>query len=179
MHTLLALDLGSVTGWAEGPLDPRDGPILFGSFRLAPEGSGHGARFGALLSWLSNRTQVSRPRTIAFEAPLDPRHLSKTTKATIRLLNGMPAIVEAVADRRGIFDVREAEVPDVRHYWLGKRNIPGDRAKPAVRERLIAQGFEVKDHDASDALALHRYVAACINPALRIESAPLFAGARS
>ncbi len=169
---LLALDLGTTTGWAEGPIDPRDGPILTGSFRLGPEGAGHGARFGALLTWLADRFQVSRPDTLAYEAPLDPRILS-TAKATIRLLNGLPAIVEVVCDRRGLWDVREAEVGDIRHYWLGRRNISGTLAKPAIRQRLIDQGYEVKDYDASDALALHRYISACINPGLRTENAPL------
>lgn len=169
---LLALDLGTVTGWAEGPIDPRDGPIVSGSFKLGPEGAGHGARFGALLTWLADRMQVSRPAVVAYEAPLDPRILS-TARQTIRLLNGLPAIVEVVCDRRGVFDVREAEVGDIRHYWLGRRNIAGAVAKHAIRERLAAQGFAVSDYDASDALALHRYIAACIDPALRMVATPL------
>lgn len=175
--TILALDIASVAGWCEGPIH---GPLQYGSQRFAPEGSSDAAvGFGAL-KWLGQRLQAFRPRIIAFEAPLNPHMMrGKTNRKTLRRLAGLPFVVEAVAYGSGVYDLREVEVGDLRHYWLGARNIPGDRAKRMIRDKLRALGHDPKDLDASDAIAVHRFIAATIDPALRVEPLSLLRGATS
>jgi hypothetical protein len=163
---ILFLDLARVTGWCEGPVR---GPLRHGTVTLAPEGSSSAAIFAGCFTFIATRLQAFRPRVIAYEAPLDPRRLRATTKATIRQLNGLPAIVEAVAYKMGCYDLREAEVGDVRYYWLGARNIPSARGKAMVRDKLRGLGYAPQTLDASDAIAGHRFIAAAIDPALRSE----------
>lgn len=168
------LDCAAVTGWCEGPLR---GPLRYGEVRLAPPGSSMSAVFGGALKWLGSRLMVSRPRVLAYEAPLDPRHLKKINKQTIRQLNGIPAVFEAAAYEMGVYDIREAEVGDIRMYWLGKRNVKGELAKPMVRDKLRRLGYEPQSFDASDAIAGHRFIAAQIDPSLRNEPYELLRGA--
>lgn len=163
---ILFLDLARVTGWCEGPIS---GPLRYGTVPFADEGASSAAIFAGCFTFIATRLQAFRPRVIAYEAPLDPRRLRKTTKATIRQLNGLPAIVEAVAYKMGCYDLREAEVGDVRYYWLGARNIPSERGKRMVRDKLRALGYAPDSLDASDAIAGHRFISAAIDPSLRNE----------
>lgn len=165
--TILALDVASVVGWCEGPLG---GPLHYGSHRLALEGSGDGAVLAGMLTWLGQRLAVSKPAILVYEAPLDPRHMQKTTKATLRRLIGLPAVAEAIAYRFGVYDVREIESGDLKMFWHGKRNLKREIVKPMTMRKMRALGYEPKDEDAADAIAVHRYLAAFLDPAYRVEA---------
>ena len=163
---ILFLDIARVTGWCEGPIR---GPLRYGYKELAPEGSSEGAILAGALTFIATRLQAFRPRIIAYEAPLDPRHVAKTTLQTIERQIGLPAVIEAVGFKMGCYDIRKAAVADIREYWLGARNIKGDRAKRMVRDKLRSLGYDPQTLDASDAIAGHRFVSAAIDPSLRIE----------
>lgn len=168
---ILFLDLARVYGWCEGPIH---GPLRYGSGEFAPEGSSEGAILAGAFTFIATRLQAFRPRILAYEAPIDPRHLKKTTKQTIRRQIGLPAVIEAVAHKMGVYDVREAEVPDIRYYWLGVRNMGGEPGKRAVRAKLRTLGYDPQTLDASDAIAGHRFVSAEIDPSLRLEPMAMF-----
>lgn len=171
---LLFLDLARSCGWAQGSIH---GPLHYGTVVVAPEGSSDGALFAGMLDFIVDRLKGFRPRVLAFEAPLDPRQLRKTTKRTIRHLNGYPAIIEAAAYKLGVYDVREVEVGDVKYFWLGKRNIPSDPSKRMIRDKLRGLGYDPQSFDASDAIAGHRFISADIDPTLRNEPLALLRGA--
>jgi hypothetical protein len=166
--TILALDISSTVGWAEGPVSGH--PMIFGRERLAPEGAGDAAIFAGMLQFLGRRLAALKPRIIVYEAPLDPRILTKTTRATLRRLNGLPAVAEAIAYRMGVYDIREIETGDLKMYWHGKRNLPRAVVKPMTIRKMRALGYDVQDEDAADAIAVHRYLAAYLDPAYRNEA---------
>lgn len=168
---ILALDLATRVGWCAGTVD---GPLSYGSFRCAPEGSQSAAIFGGAMKWLAERVLAFKPRIIVYEAPIDPRMLKKINKDTIRRLNGMPAVIEAVAHNLGVYDVREIETGDLKHYWHNRRNLKREQVKRLTMEKMRSLGYDPQDEDAADAIAVHRYMAAVLVPELRLEASPLF-----
>lgn len=172
--TILALDIATRMGWCMGSLR---GKLTFGSVQLAPEGSSDAAVGYGALQWLGRQLSAFRPRVLAFEAPLNPQMMGgKTNRRTLRRLMGLPFVIETVAYGYGVYDLREVEVGDLRHYWLGKRNVPGAQAKRLVNEKMRALGHVTSDYDASDAIAVHRFTAAVIDPKLRVEPLKMLRG---
>ena len=154
---ILALDLATTTGWAEGL--PGERPTS-GTVRLAPVGSPPEAVFGGLLAFLAPRMTAFRYRMVIWEAPLDPRHL-KTNVNTARVLLGLPAVAGAVAHQTGHYGANEASVHDVRSFTLGKRPAKGE-AKRAVMDAMRARGFDPRDDNEADAISLWIYAEAII-----------------
>lgn len=165
---VLFLDLATTTGWCEGV--PGEKPTS-GTMRLAPEGSSTAAVFGGMLDFLATRLTAFRYRLIAYEAPMDPRHM-KTNVKTARILLGLPAVVEAVAYQTGHHRLREASVHDVRKFLLGGRPAKGD-AKRAVCDRLRVLGYAPKDDNEGDAIAGWLYACAQIDQRIAALSTPL------
>jgi hypothetical protein len=173
---IMALDIATKTGFAIGPVER---PNRFGSFRCAPDGSSSGAVFAGFMKWMAEQLSAFKPRVIIFEAPMPPSQMAgKTTADVARRLLGLPAIAEAVAYHFGVYDVREASVGDVRHYFLGRRNIKSAEAKAATIKKCRVLGYSPEDDNAADAIALHRFIAGSLVPELRIETSPLFAPGR-
>lgn len=186
--TILALDLASVTGWAEGA---PGGPITSGSLRLGDAGAGQGERFTALFRWLWTRLSAFPPAAIWFEAPLPPSHMRGHTNVdTSTFLMGLPAVVQTVAQLKGVYRVEKAHVQDVRQHFIaghgflyrgkpltGRRNLPSKEAKFCVTERCRQLGREPHDDNEADAVALLSYALALARPSLGTESTPLFEGA--
>lgn len=173
---VLFLDLGRTTGWAEGA---PGGRLTFGSITFAPEGSSHGEVFGMAMKWLAERWSAWKPRTVVYEAPIPPYQKNGQTNVnTTAVLFGLPAIVEGVANRVGIYDVRMAHVDDVRRFHFGKKLFKRDNPKAQVIAHLQGLGYEIRQHDAADALAgllfAHSIIAPRVKPAA---TAPLFADA--
>jgi hypothetical protein len=171
-HSILFLDLATTFGWCEG--EPG-GKAIYGFQRFAPAGSEPPAIFGGAARWMATRLQAFKPKTIVYEAPLDPRHMGpKTNMKTARVLLGLPAVIEAVAHLAGVYDIREARIDDVRLHLLGTRP-KRDVAKMKVLQRLAAMGYDVKDDNAADALAGWLYACAVIAPDKAPQTTPLFA----
>lgn len=147
---ILALDIASTTGWAEGlPGErPVSGSISFKGTQ--PE------RMGAMLAFLGARLSAFRYRLVIFEAPLDPRWMGKATNFnTSRLLLGLTGVAEAVTNQTG-HTPREANVGDVRIHMLGCRPKAAD-AKAMVTAKARALGFDPRDDNEADALMLWHY----------------------
>lgn len=174
--SVLFLDLGRTTGWAEG--EPG-GKIAFGSVKLAPDEASKEEVFGQAMKWLVERWSAWKPRTVVYEAPIPPyqKH-GQTNVNSTAVLFGLPAIVGGVANRVGIYDVRMAHVDDVRRFHFGKRLVRADNPKRRVIEHLQSLGYDIRQHDAADALAgllfAHSIVAPSVKPAA---TTPLFADA--
>lgn len=151
---ILALDIATTTGWAEGLTGER--PVS-GSIRLAPPGSSHAAVYGAMLAFLGARLSTFRYRLVVFEAPLDPRWKGAMTNTnTARLLLGLPAVVEAVAYQTGHHHPKEVTSREVRKHMLGFCPKSAE-AKPLVIAKARQMGFNPKDDNEADALMVWHY----------------------
>lgn len=173
--TLLALDLATEFGWAEGPIG---GTPRSGTERFAPKGASRQAVFAEAIRWAADRFALSKPKVVFIEVP-DLYSIAKgrSSREVIRILLGLPAIIEGVAYRRGIYDVRTASASDVRQLFLGRRNLPGEQAKRLTRERCRLLGWDFSDHNAADALAVWAYGCEVVQPGSLPNVMPLFTGA--
>lgn len=193
---LLALDLASAFGWAQGSIGAE--LCDFGSGRFAPEGAPSQRVFGGCSAWITARLRDRPPAAVCFEAPVPPIFVrGKTTVATTRIAYGLAGIVEAACDLAGI-EVREAAPDDVRRFFIGMRaakdgpahnklaiagKVPSKAqlskarradTKNAVGDRCRLLGYEPEDDDQSDAIALWHYFGATRSRAAAIQSTPLF-----
>lgn len=168
--TVLCYDLATTTGWCEGV---PGGEPRYGSVRFAPAGSSQAAIFAGALQVFTDRLRTFRPRTVVYEAPLAPNVMrGKTNFSTTRILLGLPAILECVCYRLGIWDVREVSVQDVRQHFLGARR--PQNPKRAVIERCRALGYEPQDDNCADAIGIWHFATALIDPRTAARSTPLF-----
>ena len=170
---IIFLDLARQTGWCEGiPGEPPSS----GTERLAPSGAGRAAVQGGLLRFISKRLLAQHYFEVAFEAPMDPRHM-KTNLNTARMLLGLPAVLEAAAVVTRHHNVTEHNVHDVRSYLLGHKPDKGG-SKRAVIDKLISLGFAPADDNEADAIAGWLYVTAKRAPQVSLQVSPLFARQR-
>lgn len=169
--SILFLDLARQTGWCEGA--PGEAPQS-GSHRLAPADASPAAVYAGLIDFLGQRLTTFRYRVVAFEAPLDVRHMQKTNINTARMLLGIAAIAEGVAYSTGHHRLFEAAVHDVRRHLLGFRP-KGGEAKRAVIDRLKMLGFNPVDDNEADAIAGWLYACAIIDPQKAKMTLPLLA----
>lgn len=168
---ILFLDLASQMGWCEG--EPGGTP-RFGTERLAPEGSSHAATFAGMTKWLGRRLQAFKPRLIVYEAPIPPIHMKgRTNLSTTRVAFGLAAITESVAYLSGVYDIREAQIGDVRRFFL-KRNPKSATAKTETIAQCRLLGFEPQDDNAADALAGWFFACSIVSPKTTFNSTPLF-----
>lgn len=174
---ILALDLGRQTGWCEGPIN---GPLQYGHWKLAHEGSQEDAVFGGLIKALTLRLQAFKPRVLVIEQPIDLGGLMAmaerglTNDAALSMAYGLKGAALGVADRMGVYDTRTVSTGDLKHYWHGKRTLKREVVKPMTFEKIKKLGYEPTTQDAADAIAIHRYIAADIDPAYRVEPLGLF-----
>jgi hypothetical protein len=124
--------------------------------------------------WMELRLAMYEPGLIVWEAPM-PTSFSKgmSNVNTTTLLYGLPAVIGAVAYRKGIYDVRKAATRDVRNHFIGQ-NPKGHIGKKLVMRQCRAMGFEVADDNESDAIATWHYMCSLIDPALAMKATPLF-----
>lgn len=169
--SIIFLDLARQTGWCEGA--PGEAPQS-GSYRCAPADASPAAVYAGLIDFLGRRLTAFRYRIVAFEAPMDPRHM-KTNVNTARLLLGVAAITEGVAYSTGHHRLFECSVHDVRKHLLGQRPEAG-KAKRAVIGRLKALGFNPSDDNEADAIAGWLYACAVIDPQRAKQTLPLLSG---
>ena len=85
------------------------------------------------------------------------------------ILNGLPAVIEFMAYQLGVYDHRRIAVSSVRSHFIGKGNLPGEKAKPLVFAKCQALGWIGKDDadqsfDRSDALAIWSYAEVAFAP---------------
>jgi len=167
---IVAFDLATVTGWAKGAPDdekPSSGFVRFGNAE-----SSANAVFGAALTWLSDfLKQDPRPTTVMIERMLPPQAKVGATNAAARdRLAGLHGIVRSVAHLRGIYDIGDASVLDVRQHFCLDRHA----GKPGVFAKCKALGWPVTDLNESDACALWHYGCSIMRPQRGLEVTPMY-----
>lgn len=143
---VLALDLGTSTGWCAGTAGKptTDSVVLFKA------GYDNGAIAASLCDWLADMITMHDPTVIYFESPLNRGDHSGVQAG--RILLGLSMVVELVAWRREV-PCREANVSTVRKAVVGR----GNARKPDVMTWCLANGMTPPNFDASDACVLWEY----------------------
>lgn len=173
MTDILALDIATVTGFARGKVGET--PIA-GSVRFGRPGASSNAVFGSCLSWLSKELALEpRPDLLVLEAMLSPLAKVGATQADVRdRLAGLHGVVRGVAHLRGVYQIAEYSVGDVRQHFIGERSLKREQAKRRTVIVCRQLGWQVADDNAADALALWSFAAALIDPAQALKLSPLF-----
>ena len=134
MTLILALDIATRTGFARG----RVGEVpVSGSINFGRDGSSRNrtdaAIFAAALRWLSQELQPEpRPDLVIMEAMLPPDAARGSTQRAVRdRLAGLQGIVKGVSHLRGIGEIAEATVGNIRGHFIGDRSLK--REPPSAR----------------------------------------------
>ena len=147
--TLLALDLGTHTGWA---LRRPSGAIESGTQVFAPMAfEGEGRRFLRFRSWLHDTKRLcdtrGEPLTIIRYERVNGARWRNAAAAAVCL--GLRAHLEAWAEHHEI-EYDGVSTGDLKRSATGK----GNADKPAIIAAVRARGFSPADHNEADALAL-------------------------
>ncbi len=140
---ILALDLGSKTGWA---VRHASGLITSGVAEFRPgRFEGGGMPFLRFLGWLDEVQSFAGPlEKIVFEEVR--RHLGTTAA---HVYGGFLASLSAWAEKRGI-PYQGVPVGTIKKHTTGK----GNAGKQAVIQAMKAKGYNPGDDNEADALAL-------------------------
>lgn len=160
---ILSLDLARKTGWALGLV--TDTKPQSGSLQITNSDSSHAKLFSCwreyLRDFLSLHPQIG---LVIFESPLPPMlRTGNTNISSIRLLMGLAAVTEELLytlnqwSPHPAIDVREARVADVRTHFIGSNRHKRPEAKMLTIKRCQQLGWEPRDDNAADALALWDY----------------------
>lgn len=171
-----ALDIATVTGWAIGCAGDKPKAK---AVTLAPPHATSDVLFAGCLEWFSEAIDTGpTPDILALEELLPPTaRKGKTNTGMQHKSAGLHGIIRALAKRAQIPEIISASVSDIRHHFIGERNLPREIAKPRVFAMCKQLGWAASGYDAADALALWSYTAALINPHSALALTPLF-GAR-
>lgn len=174
---VIALDLSKHTGFAvdsEFPGIPQSGV-----WDLPGAIDDYGQAGLELSVQLARLVLIHKPRLIVYERPLDPRNLGddgdKSVKPggkprkkfmasfeTIRVLCGLPMIVETLARRHGV-ECMEAYVQSWRSHFCG--TIKG--GKEPTKARCIQLRWPFINDNAADAMGLWAFAKATTDPRWR------------
>lgn len=174
MHGLLTLDIATNTGWAYASADTlshwpqtalewmsASGVKAAQATRCGSYNSKQlldGATFLKYHDWLCGMVAMMRPKLVVFEAALPQ---SQKSAAVARRIWGLCAVTEMVCVRHGC-DVMEQHLSTVRSHFLAGQRGTGRKSqdiKAAVMGECLRRGFDPKDTDQSDALAVMDYTA--------------------
>jgi len=141
--TVLALDLGTTTGWA---LRGYDGLITSGTVSFKPSRfDGGGMRYLRFQNWLSEMDRLAGPiEAIHYEEVR--RHIG--TDAA-HVFGGLMAVLTAWAEMRGV-PYQGVPVGTIKKSATGR----GNANKQAMIEAARARGFHPKDDNEADAIAI-------------------------
>jgi len=140
---VLALDLGTTTGWA---LRGYDSLITSGTVSFKPSRfDGGGMRYLRFQNWLSEMDRLAGPiATIFFE---EVRRHAGTDAAHV--FGGLMAVLTAWAELRGV-PYQGVPVGTIKKSATGK----GNASKSMMIEAARARGFLPKDDNEADAIAI-------------------------
>lgn len=181
----LALDLSKrSTGfalWEEGMARPA-----CGTWELGSKLTGSGLTFLRLHQRINDIHIVSPIDCLAYEKPLDPGTLGRTSNFDIAfVLIGLAAHVESYAEAKGIRQVSAVHQATWRRHFVGsmKRGTRKMTLKDFAVERCRQLGIETRKDDEADAVGILDYTLsiAGITPPWRMENAlvaELVGGAR-
>lgn len=158
MHTtILALDLGTITGWA---LRDRTGRITSGSQSFKPQRfEGGGMRFLRFKTWLAElKAHADGIDALVFEEVR--RHVS--TDAA-HAYGGFLATLAAWCEHHGV-PYQGVPVGTIKKHATGKGNAGKDDMIASVRQR----GHAPADDNEADALALLHWAIECHDAAQEV-----------
>lgn len=143
LRPILALDLGTTTGWA---LRGFDGLVTTGTASFKPgRYDGGGMRYLRFTNWLTELDRLSGPvGTIWFE---EVRRHAGTDAAHV--YGGLMASLTSWAELRGI-PYEGVPVGTIKRHATGKGNAP----KQAMIDVARARGFNPADDNEADAIAI-------------------------
>jgi Holliday junction resolvasome RuvABC endonuclease subunit len=140
--SILALDLGTTTGWA---LKPQSGPIASGTVSFRPSRyDGGGMRYLRFRSWLNHLVAANAVSAVYFEEVR--RHVG--TDAA-HIYGGFLACLSAWCEEHGIA-YQGVPVGTIKRFATGK----GNADKAAVISALRERGFAPADDNEADAIAI-------------------------
>ena len=142
-RTILALDLGTTTGWA---LRGFDGLITSGTASFKPgRYDGGGMRYLRFTNWLTEIDRLSGPiEAIYFE---EVRRHAGTDAAHV--FGGLLAVLTSWAELRGV-PYQGVPVGTIKRHVTGHGNAPKQAMIDAARQR----GFSPADDNEADAIAI-------------------------
>ncbi len=142
-RSILALDLGTTTGWA---LRDADGLITSGTLSLRPgRFDGGGMRYLRFTNWLTEIDRLSGPMaTIWFE---EVRRHAGTDAAHV--YGGLMATLTAWAELRGV-PYQGVPVGTIKRHATTR----GNADKAAMIAAVRARGFSPADDNEADAIAI-------------------------
>ena len=143
LRCVLALDLGTTTGWA---IRGHDGLITTGTTSFRPgRYDGGGMRYLRFTSWLTELDRLSGPiAAIWFE---EVRRHAGTDAAHV--YGGLMASLTAWGELRGI-PYEGVPVGTIKSHATGKGNAP----KQAMIDAARARGYSTADDNEADAIAI-------------------------
>jgi hypothetical protein len=142
-RTLLAIDLGTTTGWA---LKSADGLITSGTVSFRPSRyDGGGMRYLRFQNWLGEMDRLSGPIVTVFYEEV--RRHAGTDAAHV--YGGLMATLTAWAEMRGV-PYQGVPVGTIKKSATGK----GNANKQAMIDAARARGFFPKDDNEADAIAI-------------------------
>ena len=141
--TILALDLGTTTGWA---IRGYDGLITSGTASFKPgRYDGGGMRYLRFTNWLTELDRLSGPiATICYE---EVRRHAGTDAAHV--YGGLMASLTSWGELRGV-PYEGVPVGTIKRHATGKGNAPKQAMIDAARKR----GFNPADDNEADAIAI-------------------------
>jgi hypothetical protein len=140
---ILALDLGTTTGWA---LRSGDGIITSGTVSLKPSRyDGGGMRYLRFTNWLTELDRLSGPIAAIWYEEVR-RHLGTDSA---HVYGGLLATLTAWGELRGI-PYQGVPVGTVKKHATGL----GNAGKGAVISAIRARGFHPTDDNEADAIAI-------------------------
>lgn len=157
---VIALDLSTTVGFAIGR--PGDSPPVWGAIIL-PKEKGRGAVCATFEDWLDATLEETRPSRLVYEAPLPPN--LHNDAATAFYTYGLALAAEACAFRQGI-EVFSHSSQTIRTAVIGRAHLTevekNTRPRPSVKKAIvlpwiIAQGWNVTEHNACDAIVAWAY----------------------
>lgn len=141
--TIIALDLGSTTGFA---IKDKYG-ITYGTLSFKVGGKWHDSGFNKLTDWLFGFVEnLCGPNDI--ELVVECPHAGKFLAAN-RVLFGLLGSVHAFATKYGI-PLIECKPTQIKKSWTGK----GNADKQAMVKKTQEVYPNIKDHNESDAIAI-------------------------
>lgn len=177
VSTILAIDLATKTGWCRGAVGetPEFGSMNFGwSKTKVREASSSDDVFASAIDWMSELLDPL-PDILILESMLPPEAMKNKTSRQVRdRLAGLHGIIRGVARRKGVGEITEAAVGDVRAHFINARNLKRDNAKQTTIDRCQSLGWDVANDNEADACALWSYACALIDPVTALSVVPLF-----
>ena len=142
-RTLLAIDLGTTTGWA---LKSQGGLITSGTVSFRPSRyDGGGMRYLRFQNWLAEMDRLSGPiATIWFEEVRNHKGVDAS-----HVYGGLMATLTSWAELRGI-PYQGVAVGTIKRFATGK----GNANKAAMMVAARARGFSPADDNEADAIAI-------------------------